>query len=137
MRGSNPRLKMARLRVGIRSTDSRLQPVAISSRILPASSIEASGSSSRPARKRLEANISGLTSRGDLYSGPSRRYSTRSIANAARRITNRAKSRGFSAIVVSFHCWRSSDTFAGSPATTRAREGSLRRMPRWSTTGGR
>ena len=40
-------------------------------------------------------------------------------------MTKRAKSRGFSATVVSLHCWRSSETFAGSPATTRARDGSL------------
>ncbi len=40
-------------------------------------------------------------------------------------MTNRANSLGFSATVVSLHCWRSSDTFAGSPATTRARDGSF------------
>jgi hypothetical protein len=48
------------------------------------------------------------------------------MARIARRITKRAKSRGFSATVVSLHCCRSSETFAGSPSTTRARCGFFR-----------
>ncbi|COZ57485.1 Uncharacterised protein [Mycobacterium tuberculosis] len=101
-----------------------------SSSIFPASSTVAPGIRSRPARNRADANISGFTSRGDLYCGPRIRYSARASANSARRLTNWAKSRLCSATVVSRHCWRSSDTLADSPATTRARLGSVRRMRR-------
>ena len=101
MLGSKPRLKIARPSDGIRSTENRLHPVASSSSISPAFSTVAPGIFSRPSRNRADASISGLTSRGDLYSGPSSRSSTRSMARLARRITNRAKSRGFSATVVS------------------------------------
>ena len=128
MLGSNPRLKIARPNDGMRSTEKRLHPVESSSSISPAFSTVAPGIPSRPSRNRADASISGLISRGDLYSGPSRRSSTRSIAKIARRITKRANSLGFSATVVSLHCWRSSDTFAGSPATTRARDGSFLRI---------
>ena len=137
MLGSKPLLKIARPNVGIRSTENRLQPVASSSSMSPAESSVAPGIFSSPSRKRADANISGLINRGDLYSGPSSRNSTRSIASSARRMTNRAKSRGFSATVVSLQCCRSSDTFAGSPATTRARDASLRKMPRCNNFGGR
>ena len=79
MFGSNPRLKIARPIDGIRSTEKRLHPVESSSSISPALSTVASGICSRPSRNRADARISGLISRGDLYSGPSRRSSTRSI----------------------------------------------------------
>ena len=86
MFGSNPRLKIARPNDGIRSTENRLHPVASSSSISPALSTVAPGICSRPSRNRADASISGLISRGDLYSGPSSRSSTRSIARLARRM---------------------------------------------------
>ena len=135
MFGSNPRLKIARPIDGMRSTENRLHPVASSSSISPAFSSVAPGIFSRPSRNRADASISGFTSCGDLYSGPSSRNSTRSMARIARRITKWAKSRGFSPTVVSLHCWRSSETFAGSPATTRARDGSRLRMRRLQDLG--
>ena len=64
----------------------------------------APGIFSSPSRNREDANNSSVISRGDLYSGPSSRSSIRSMASAARRSTNRAKSRGLSPTVVSCHC---------------------------------
>ena len=69
MFGSKPRLKIARPSDGIRSTENRLHPVASSSSISPAFSTVAPGICSSPSRNRADASISGLTSRGDLYSG--------------------------------------------------------------------
>ena len=87
MLGSNPRLKIAGPDDGIRSTENRLHPVASSSSISPAFSTVAPGIFSRPSRNRADASISGFISRGDLYSGPSSRNSTRSMARIARRMT--------------------------------------------------
>ena len=95
---------MARPRFGIRSTENRLHPVASSSSIASAFTALAPGIFSSPSTNREDANNSSVISRGDLYSGPSNRNSIRSMARAARRSTNRAKSRGLSPTVFSCHC---------------------------------
>ena len=121
----------------MRSTENLLHPVASSSSIASAFSSLAPGIDFIPSWNREEASNSSVINRGDLYAGPSNRNSMRSTARSARRSTNLAKSCGVSPTVSSRHCWRSSDTLAGSPATMRARDGSLRRMARCSISGGR
>src|ERR1700758_2273664 len=91
------------------SMSRRLQPAASSSSISPASSIdgtaeppgaaeaseadeEADETVRSPSRNRREDRISSLTRLGVLYLGPRSRYSARSSASVARRVTYAPKS---------------------------------------------
>ena len=90
--------------LGIRSTEKRLQPVASSLSISSAFSTLAPGMLAMPSTNRDDASNSSVINCGDLYSGPSKRNSIRSIARLARRSTNWAKLCGVSPTVFSRHC---------------------------------